>query len=292
MKRDVYQEITDAIVSQLEAGTLPWRKEWNGGTAGLPLRANGKPYQGINVLVLWITASARGYTADRWMTFKQAKAAGGCVRKGERGTRVVYFDTFVKKDDDGVDHKIPFAKAYTVFNVQQIDGLPADLQPDLFGDDFDSGARPVEEMERFYSAIPAHVVVDGSQPRYIPSVDRIHMPKLQQFETAGAYYGTLAHELVHWTGAKKRLDRLETCNKRRGEYAFEELVAELGACFVTARAGGTPDYDNSAAYIASWLKALRDDKKAIFQAASAAQKAADYLVEAAEVGQVEVARAA
>ncbi|MBY5988201.1 ArdC family protein [Roseovarius atlanticus] len=286
-KIDIYQEVTDTILEAMEGGTMPWRKEWKGGaTLQMPRRANGKFYQGINVLILWMTAQAKGYTADQWMTFKQAKAAGGCVRKGEKGARVVYFDTFKKEDENGEERHIPFAKAYTVFNVQQIDGLPANLQPDLF-DDVDTGAQPIDTLEAFYHSTGARIVKDGTQPRYVPSVDQIHMPKVQQFETAEAYYGTLAHELVHWTGHKSRLDRLDVVNKEG--YAFEELIAELGACFVTAQQGGTPDTDNSAAYLASWLKALRDDKRAIFRAASAAQKAVTFLTEASAAGRTQIA---
>jgi antirestriction protein ArdC len=284
-KLDVYQTVTDTIIRELEAGTAPWQSNWEGATGKLdmPRRANGQYYRGINTLVLWISAMSKGYTADQWMTFKQAKAAGGCVRKGEKGTQVVYFDTFTKEDDaTGEERKIPFAKAYTVFNVQQIDGLPSELQADMF-DDIDTGARADADMEAFYNAIGAQIVYTGGQPCYIPAQDRVQMPHVHQFTTADEYYGTLSHELVHWTGHTSRLDRLAS-NKKEA-YAFEELVAELGACFVVAQKGGTYNAPNSASYIKSWLRALRDDKRMIFRAASAAQKAADFLFEAAETGE-------
>lgn len=273
---DIHQEITDQIVAHLEKGTLPWHKDWAGAkpTFTLPRRANGEFYQGINVLLLWIAAEARGYTADQWMTFKQAKAVGANVRKGEKGTRIVFYSAMEREDTEGDTVKIPFLKSYTVFNVQQIENLPCDLTPDLFGDDLDTGADAVAELEAFFAATGARIVNDGTSPCYRPGTDTIHMPRVGQFETAAGYYGTLAHELVHWTGHASRLDRLKQAGLR--EYAFEELIAELGACFLCARIGADVNTENSAAYIGDWLKALRNDKRFIFRAAAAAQKASDY----------------
>lgn len=278
MARDIHQDITDSIVAKLEEGALPWRKDWHGATLDMPRRANGEYYKGINVLLLWISAMTRGYTADQWMTFKQAKELGGAVRKGEKGTGIVFYKTLELEDDNGDKRKVPMARQYTVFNVQQIDGLPASYAAPV--DQVDTGARPVADIQAFFDAIPVNLVEDGTQPRYVPARDVVYMPPVHAFETAQGYYGTLAHELVHWTGHNSRLDRLGDADNRK-EYAFEELVAELGACFTCAAVGGAPDLDNSAAYIGSWLRALKDDKKFIFKAAAAAQRAADYLMDAA-----------
>ena len=286
-KVDIYQRVTDTIVEHLEAGTAPWRKEWKGGTTlHMPTRANGQHYQGINVLLLWIAAQEKGYQVSQWMTYKQAKELGGQVRKGEKGTGIVFFKTLVKEDDHGEEKTIPFARGYTVFNVAQIDDLPAQYQP-VAADDIDTGARPIDELEAFYHSTGADIVKDGSQPRYNTMSDTIYMPKVSQFETPLAFYGTLAHELVHWTGHQRRLDRIKS--QKREHYAFEELVAELGACMVTAQRGGIADTENSAAYLNSWLKALRNDKKMIFRAASQAQKACQFLIDASDQGRTLIA---
>lgn len=276
-RRDIHQEITDQIIAHLEEGALPWRKDWSGTapTFTLPRRATGEYYQGINVLLLWIAAAKRGFTADQWMTFKQAKAAGANVRKGEKGTQIVFYSTVQRENDQGEAVNIPFLKSYTVFNVQQIDGLRCDITPDLFDGADDLPHDPRADLETFFAGTGARILNDGTQPRYNLATDCIHMPRLGQFETVQGYYGTLAHELIHWTGAKTRLDRFGA-NSRK-DYAFEELVAELGACFLCARLNLTPNTENSAAYIGSWLQALQNDKRFIFQAASAAQKACDYI---------------
>lgn len=279
---DAHEAITNRLIEKLEAGVLPWRKEWRSTTGAIhmPRRATGEHYKGINVLLLWLTAQERGYHADQWMTFNQAKAAGGMVRKGEKGTQIVFYKTLELEDKDtGEAKKIPMARTYTVFNVQQIDDLPEKFQPTQ-ADQIDTGARPVAELDAFYNSTGARILIDGSDPCYRPAADTVHMPSVQQFSSADAYYGTLAHELVHWTGHKTRLDRFTGSEGRTG-YAYEELVAELGAVFLTTQAGGTPDEDNSAAYLASWLRALKHDKKFIFKAAAAAQKAADFLIDAA-----------
>lgn len=292
MARDTHQFITDAIVAKLENGVLPWRKDWtsNDQSFSMPRRANGEFYKGINVLLLWIATMEKGFTADQWMTFKQAKAAGGHVRKGEKGTQIVFFKTLDVEDKNGESRVVPMARTYTVFNVQQIADLPCELTPDLFGDDIDTGARSDEALEKFFSATGAKICIDGTSPCYRPASDSIHMPSVEKFETATAYYGTLAHEFVHWTGHKSRLDRLDMTNKKG--YAFEELVAELGACFLTAIVGGETDLDNSAAYIGSWLRALQNDKRYIFQAAAQAQKAVDFILEAASAAPAELSHAA
>ena len=286
MRTDVYQKITDQIVCELAKGVRPWLKPWNAehaaGRIARPLRANGIPYQGINVLMLWSDAVAKGYAAPIWMTFKQACDLKAHVRKGEQGSLVVYADKIIRTETDtdtgeATEHAIPFMKGYTVFNVEQIEGLPEHFY-----------ARPtaptgtvarIAHAENFFAITGANVVHGGSRACYVPSTDNIHMPCIDFFRDAESYYATLAHETVHWTRHKTRLDR-DFGRKRWGDegYAMEELVAELGAAFLSADLELTPEVrDDHAAYIASWIKALKNDKRAIFSAASHAQRAVDFL---------------
>lgn len=285
--RDVYQEVTDKIVAALESGVAPWHKPWSasapeGVLPVRPIRANGVPYNGVNVVLLWCEQSARGYASNQWMTFKQALELKGCVRKGERGTMVVYADRAVKtrrNDATGEDETfaIPFMKAYTVFNVAQVDGLPARFYAPV-------SAPVLREHERnaavdgFVAATGAVIGHGGDRAFFAPGPDRVQMPHLGQFDDAASYYATLLHELTHWSGHERRLNRVY--GKRFGDeaYAAEELVAELGAAFLCAdlQVSAEPRADH-ASYIASWLKSLRNDKRCIFTAASMAQRAADYL---------------
>jgi antirestriction protein ArdC len=286
MRTDVYQRITDQIVLELERGVRPWLKPWNAGQAEgritRPLRANGIPYQGINVLMLWSAALAKGYAAPIWMTFKQALDLKAHVRKGEQGSLVVHADKIVRTETDAAtgeenEHTIPFMKGYTVFNVEQIDGLPAHFY-----------AKPaprsetvqrIAHAEHFFAATGANVVHGGSRACYVPSTDNIHMPCIEFFRDAESYYAVRAHETVHWTRHASRLAR-DFGRKRWGDegYAMEELVAELGAAFLSADLELTPEVrEDHASYIASWIKVLKDDKRAIFTAASHAQRAADFL---------------
>lgn len=286
MKSDIYNRITDQIIAELEKGVRPWHKPWDAGhVAGpisRPLRSNGKPYSGINVVMLWATAMERGYSAPIWMTFKQAAELGAHVRKGEKGALVVYASKITRTETDDATgeeqaREIPFLKGYTVFNVEQIDGLPAH---------YTASAAPrlnpeqrIERAEAFFAATGADVRHGGNSAHYVPALDYIQMPPFESFRDAAAYYGTLAHESVHWTKAPKRLAR-DFGGKRFGDraYAMEELVAELGAAFLCADLELVPQIrDDHAPYIAGWLKVLKDDKRAIFTAASHAQRAADFL---------------
>jgi antirestriction protein ArdC len=276
---DLHQTITDQIITAIEAGCPPWRKPWTGSTAGacLPLRHNGEPYRGINILVLWSVAAAQGYSSARWLTFKQAQDLGGFVRKGEKSALVLYFDTIRKEDEDGEEKVIPFIKGYRVFNADQIDGLPADyyIQPEPARD---LGTEADPALDAFFAATGA-TIDTTEEPRayYNIQQDRIHMPPITTFHDAGGYYGTLAHELTHWTGAASRLDRFGRFADRKS-YAFEELVAEIGNCLLCATLGLTPDFEQSGAYIEGWLRAMKEDTKAIFRAASEAQKAIDLIL--------------
>jgi antirestriction protein ArdC len=281
-KLDLYQVVTDQIIAAMEAGTTPWQKSWDatgGASMGMPRRVTGEYYRGINVILLWIAAASKGYTADQWMTFNQAKNLGGCVRKGEKGTQIVFFNMFEKENaKTGEMDKIPFLKSYTVFNVEQIDGLPEKFAPaQIIAEPID-GPAAVAELESFFKATGAKILTKGNQPLYRPSMDQIEMPAIEQFHSANAYYGVLAHECIHWTGAAHRIDRLSGNSKE--DYAFEELIAEMGSVFVCSIIGAEPNFTNTAAYLNSWLTALRNDKKYIFRASTAAQKASDYLLDA------------
>jgi antirestriction protein ArdC len=286
MRTDIYQRITDQIVSELEKGVRPWMRPWNAehaaGRITRPLRGNGVPYNGINVLMLWSAAMTKGYAAPIWMTFKQALELKAYVRKGEEGSLVVYADRLIRTETDaatGEEAKraIPFMKGYTVFNVEQIEGLPEHFY-----------AKPaprtetvqrIERAESFFAATRAEIVHGCNRACYFPTLDRITMPCIEYFKDAEAYYATRAHETTHWTRHPSRLDR-DFGRKRFGDegYAMEELVAELGSAFLSADLDLTPEVrEDHAAYIASWIKVLKDDKRAIFAAASHAQRAADFL---------------
>jgi antirestriction protein ArdC len=284
-KLDIYSRVTNKIVADLERGNLTWLQPWQAGhQAGpisRPLRAGGQRYRGINVLMLWAAAMEKGYSCPLWLTYKQAADLGGQVRKGEKGSLVVYANTFTKTgtDEQGaeVETEIPFMKGYTVFNAEQIDGLPAHFYATVAP--LNQNIDRLESAERFFAATGANIVHGGSQAYYLPQRDSIHMPCIDCFRDAESYYATLAHETTHWTRHESRLNR-DLGRKRFGDagYAMEELVAEIGAAFLCADLGIVPETrPDHAAYIASWLKVLKDDKRAIFTAASHAQKAADYL---------------
>ncbi|HAZ7997347.1 TPA: DUF1738 domain-containing protein [Escherichia coli] len=281
-KFDLYQHVTDRIIASIEAGTPAWRKPWTGeaATMQMPLRSNGEAYRGINVVMLWLTAAEKGYRSAYWFTYRQAKKLGGQVRKGEKGSTVVKFGTVEREDEQtGEEKKIPYLKGYTVFNADQIDGLPEQYHaaPAEAARDLGTAADP--ELDAFFAATGADIRT-SSEPRayYNPTGDYIHMPPIATFHSAAGYYATLAHEATHWTGHKSRLDRFSRFSDRKS-YAFEELIAEIGNCMLCASLGLIPDFDQSAAYVQSWLRALKDDKRLIFKAATEAQKAADLLQE-------------
>lgn len=282
---DLYARVTQAIVAELQAGVRPWTRPWStehlAGSVSRPLRHNGQPYSGVNVLLLWLESIHHGFTSPTWMTFRQALALGGHVRKGEHGATVVYANRIVRTEpgDDGqdVERQIPFLKAYTVFNLDQIDGLPTGDRgaplPIL-----DAEAR-IDHAEQFFAAAGADVRHGGDGAYYAVGPDHVQLPPFQAFADPQSYYATLAHEMTHWTRHPSRLDR-DFGRTRWGDagYAREELVAELGAAFLCADLGLelTPREDH-AAYIGHWLQVLADDSRFIFTAAAHAQRACDYL---------------
>ncbi|MBE0580066.1 zincin-like metallopeptidase domain-containing protein [Devosia sp.] len=286
MKKELYQAVTDTIIKDLEFGIRTWMQPWivggEGGQLNRPLRANGEAYRGINVLVLWGAAAENGFSSPTWMSFKQAQDIGGNVRKGERGTLVVYAGTLTRtkmneQTGEESERGIPFLKSYSVFNADQIEGLPAKyIKPPVA---MLNPAQRIEQVDKFIAAAGAEVRNDGAMAFYSPERDLVQMPAFDAFREPEGYYATLLHELTHWTRHKSRLDR-SFGRERWGDegYAAEELVAELGAAFLCADLQIAPTVrKDHAAYIGSWLKVLKDDKRAIFTAASYAQKAADYL---------------
>lgn len=285
-RKDVYSRVTDRIIADLEQGVRPWMKPWNAehaaGRITRPLRHNGQPYNGINVLMLWSAAMDRGYSAPIWMTYKQAAEMGAHVRKGEKGELVVYANKITRTETDaetGEDEErtIPYLKGYTVFNVEQVEGLPAKFY-ELVEPALDPVQR-IEAAEAFFAATRADIRHGGNMAYYAIGSDHIQMPPFESFRDAESYYATLAHEATHWTRHAKRLDR-DFGRKSFGDagYAREELVAELGSAFLAADLGLTLEQrDDHASYIGHWLAVLKEDKRAIFSAAAHAQRAADFL---------------
>ncbi|PDT34935.1 MULTISPECIES: ArdC family protein [Sinorhizobium] len=284
---DLYTRITDKIIEDLTKGVRPWMKPWNAenttGRITRPLRFNGQPYSGVNVLLLWSEGMAQGYTSSTWMTFKQALELGAAVRKGETGTTVVFANRFTKSeiDEDGgqVEREIPFLKAYSVFNVEQIEGLPEQYhhRPAPAPDPLER----IEHADRFFRNTGAVIRHGGNQAFFAPTADLIQMPPFESFKDAASYYATLSHEVTHWTAPAHRLSRdLSRYAKDKSERAREELIAELGSCFLCADLGIAPELEprpDHASYLASWLKVLTGDRRAIFQAAAHAQRAANFL---------------
>jgi len=282
MARDLYQEITDKILAELENGALPWIKPWStmgvGGGGVFPCNAaTNRPYSGCNVVLLWMTAAANGWTSPRYLTYKQAQEAGGHVRKGEKGTAVIFVKPLRVKDEknEGKEKTISMMKAYTVFNIEQCDDLPDRITQAPAPKVRNHDERMVE-AEEFVQSTGAVIQHQGSQPAYSPAFDMIRMPVFESFKGGDHYYGTLFHELGHWTGHPTRLDRNMKNRFGDREYAAEELVAELTSAFLCAEFEIDGDLRH-AGYIDAWISLLREDKKAFITAASKASQAAHYL---------------
>tara|TARA_R110002095_G_scaffold112273_1_gene98098 strand:- start:143 stop:1063 length:921 start_codon:yes stop_codon:yes gene_type:complete len=284
-RKDIYTRVTDTIVAKLEKGVRPWMKPWSADHMAdritRPLRHNGQPYSGINILMLWASAIDAGFMAPSWMTFRQAKELGAAVRKGEKGSLVVYANTLTRTEENDageeIEHNIPFMKGYTVFNVEQIDGLPdhyyAKPEPRM------DGPARIDHAEAFFAGLKADIRHGGNRAYYSVSTDYVQMPYFETFRDAESYYATLAHEITHWTRHRSRLDR-SFGRKSWGDegYAREELVAELGSAFLCTDLELAPEVrEDHTAYIGSWLEVLKNDKRAIFSAAAHAQRAVDYI---------------
>ncbi len=285
-RADLYQSVTDSIISELEAGRVPWVQPWGRpettSPLGMPSNADtGREYTGINILLLWASAIDTRRTTQTWLTYKQAQKLGAQVRKGETGTTVCYAETFIPKMEklraieSGNDPQaIGFLKRYTVFNADQCEGL----DPAFFED-----VEPLPEREAvpiaetLIAATGADFRTGGDKAYYSPSDDFIQVPHQSAYFEQTNYYRTCFHELGHWTGHKSRLDRNLKGHKGTKLYAKEELCAELSAAFLCAHLGIVPTVRH-ADYIGSWLRVLKDDKRFVFKAASLASKAADYIL--------------
>ena len=279
-KPDMYESVTNAIIQAIEEGQtadkfqMPWT-----GTLTMPTNAiTKKTYRGINIPVLWMYQEICELTTSTWGTYKQWQELGAQVKKGSKGTRIVFWKILKGKEKDKEADPVVFAKSSTVFNADQVEGYEIPEIKTV------GTAEQIENVDKFVNDTKAVIKENKERAYYNPSKDVIGMPLATLFydtqtsNATEAYYSTLLHELTHWTGAKHRLNRLETTNKKKEEYAFEELIAELGAAMLCAMLGVTSSTRaDHAQYIDSWLKALKNDQKLIFSAASKAQKAVDYL---------------
>ena len=288
-KQDVFTRVTQRIIADLEKGVRPWQQPWSGNNAASrvmrPLRHNGEPYNGVNILLLWGAAEERGYQNPTFMTFNQAEEYSAHVRKGEKASLSVYANKITKTETDektgeDVEVKIPFLKAYSVFNVEQIEGLPEKfyIKPERPEGSFDT-IKTLDVVEEFLKNTGAEIRHGGNRAFYSPTYDFIQMPPIEAFKDAESYYATELHEATHWTKHESRLNR-DFGRKQFGDegYAKEELVAEIGAAFLCADLGITPEIrDDHAAYIETWLQALKNDKKLIFAAASHASRAVEFM---------------
>jgi antirestriction protein ArdC len=284
MKTTLYETITQQVVEAIEAGAGAYKMPWHARGADISSPRNaitGRAYRGLNVITLWMTAEAKAWQAGQWATYQQWHEAGAQVRKGEKATTVFFWKQIEQQgaaeldseEDNAERHKRFFAKAFSVFNADQVDGFTPVSVPELPEKDREIGA------EAFFAALGANIRHGGDRAFYTPGLDYVQIPAFEQFKTAAAYYGVLAHECTHWSGAKHRLARDLSGRFGSDCYAMEELVAELGAAFVSGHLAlpVEPRRDH-APYIASWLKVLKQDSRAIFTAASKAQAAADYLI--------------
>ncbi|MGC4100850.1 ArdC family protein [Ferruginibacter sp.] len=282
-KLDVYQMVTDRVVELLEAGTIPWQKPWS--ESGLPMNVISKrPYRGIN---LWLLLSLN-YERNFFLTWDQLKKVGGSVKQGQHGHIVVFWKQ-VKKfpeelDENNKPKMVPMLRYYKVFNVEQCRDIPKDLVPELAKDEID----PVLECEAIINGMPDCPVIKYKEQKayYHIAQDYINMPKKKSFATNGSYYSTLFHELVHSTGAEKRLGRksiIEMAEFGSEPYSIEELIAELGSSYLNSFTGLLEkEIENSAAYIAGWLGKLKNDKRFIIQASGQAQRAVDFILNQVE----------
>lgn len=282
--RDIAAEVTRTIIAKLEAGSPPWIRPWSvTGEGGRPLRHEGSPYLGINSLWLWAIADTYGYRSRYWMTARQAEELGGRVRRGAQASMSIYASTFRKTGvadltGQATAQLIRFLRSYTVYNADEIDGLPGYYHPrDIVPTPILLSQRQTA-IDAFFAPIPAELRHGGDRAFFHPVLDYVQMPKFGSFRSADSYASVLSHELSHWSGGKSRLDR--TFGKRFGDeaYGFEELVAELSSSYICAELGLPSDLHNShASYIASWLSILRADQGAVFLAATKAEQAFRYL---------------
>lgn len=294
---DLFEGITRQIVTAIEGGAgefiMPWHR-W-GEATGYPMNAiSARPYRGINTLLLWAAAELEGYFSGRWATYRQWAAAGAQVRKGERSTAIIFWKTAAndagERDSTGGDQERSggprfIGRVYHVFNASQVDGAVTS----------NAAAAPLSEGERiaaaeaFFAMTGISVEHGGDRAFYMPSQDKIQMPRFEQFRDPASYYSVLGHEHVHATGAQHRLDRDLENRFGSDAYAMEELIAELGSAFLAGHLGISveprPDH---AAYLSSWLRLLRNDSRALLTASAKAQEAVDFLVSLSSSRRAEV----
>lgn len=306
-KPDLYQEITDRIVKCLEEGTVPWLKPWNNPDYNLALPQNavsGRHYSGVNILLLWVASAEKGYKQSKWLTAQAANKLGGHVRKGEKATIIVNYcpvdreklddDGNTILDDDGNPEMEHFAllKRHAVFNIEQCDKLPSSMYETEPVKNTDAEAVQYTlfaEVRQMIKGMDLNVkIMPSNQAFYHSSEDKVVMPEMKQFNSETGFYGTLLHEMTHATGHPKRLNRegIASGKAKFGNkvYAFEELVAEMGCAFVCAHLGFN-EVPQNAAYIESWIKVLKEDKRAIFKASGFARNACEYMLDALNVQQ-------
>ncbi|HEY3443591.1 MAG TPA: zincin-like metallopeptidase domain-containing protein [Paludibaculum sp.] len=283
------QEVTNEVISLIESGTAPWMKPWSVGEIAAAFNpTTNKPYRGGNIIALMLASHRKGYTDPRWMTYRQAAEQGWLVRKGEKSSRIEFFTQQEEKDKSTGEKKFrPVARHYPVFNAQQIEGAPKIEIPKK------EEWEAIQAGERIMKKSGAAIRHGGDSAYYTPTYDYIQLPHRETFFNAAMFYSTACHELAHWTGHTSRLNR-PTCMTARGsdEYAREELVAELASWFLSAETGLPFDPSQHAAYIKSWLRALKKDKNEIFRAASSASKATDYVLQATKCKPTAVLEAA
>ena len=285
-RTNLYDEITDKIIAELEAGRFPWAQPWGKATVGAPLglpqnASTGRIYSGINILILWGAVIQHGFPGQGWLTYRQAQSLGGNVRKGERGTTVVYADRFTPEDEKrraretGEEPgKIAFLKRFTVFNTAQCDGLPEDIAVAIPSPPPGLIEPRVETLIR---ATGIDFRIGGDRAYYVPALDHVVVPPPQAFFESINWHRTALHELGHATGHASRLARDFSGSFGTKKYAFEELIAEMSAAFCCASLGIMPTVRH-ADYIGSWLEVMREDNRAVVRAASQAGKAADWLL--------------
>ncbi len=280
----IAEDVTKLLVEKLERGIVPWQRPWSlTGEGGRPLRHEGTPYTGINCPWLWAIADSRGYRSRYWMTMRQAEELGGRVRKGAEPTISIYASSFRKTGTSPLTGEttaqlIRFLRSYFVYNADEIEGLPVWYYPRPVAPTPTLLSDRQDAIDAFFETIPSTVRYGGDRAFFSPLTDHIQMPRLSNFASADAFASTLAHEHVHWTGERNRLDR--TFGKRFGDaaYAFEELVAVLGQSFICAELGlPTELHDNHANYLGSWISVLKNDKAAIFLASTKAEQAVKFL---------------
>lgn len=279
---EIYCQVTDQIIADLESGHIPWERPWSGGLM-FPQNASTQTiYNGINILILWMRQRKAGFQSSQWLTFNQARGLGASIKKGEKATRIIYYQPLLikEKNDQGeTDSKsIPMLKTHSVFNICQCEGLESLVKIESGLGESLKEPDICEKAEAIFSASGAKLSFDGgSHAFYNVTQDSIHMPQKSAFKNQLGFYGTLLHELTHWTGSESRLNRSLVAARTVSHEAKEELVAELGSSFLCAHMG--LEYSSQhAAYIESWLNVLKQDKSAIFKAASQARQATEFLI--------------